>query len=70
MNSSSSVAQYCNRLWRLKSERNPLDAVFAVRNNEIAHRFVTHTFANLKEDDINPFALGEPDMHVKGIKAG
>lgn len=56
--------------WRLKPDAKLLDVIYAVRSDETTHRFVNHTFANLKPDDINPFALGEPDMHVKGVKAG
>ncbi|KAG8830598.1 hypothetical protein FRC20_008317 [Serendipita sp. 405] len=56
--------------WRLQPNANMLDVIYAVRSDETTHRFVNHTFANLKPNDINPFALGEPDMHVKGAKAG
>lgn len=56
--------------WRLKPDAKLLDVIYAVRSDETTHRFVNHTFANLKPDDINPFALQEPDMHVKGVKAG
>jgi len=34
-------------------------------------RFVNHTFANLNiKKDINPFAIREPKMHIKGVKPG
>ena len=43
-----------------------LDVIYAVRSDESTHRFVNHSLANLQKDDVNPFALREPDMHVKG----
>ncbi|KAI0051388.1 alternative oxidase [Auriscalpium vulgare] len=52
--------------WRLKPDANMLDVLYAVRSDESTHRFVNHSLANLQTDDINPFALREPDMHVKG----
>ena len=57
--------------WRLKPNANLLDVIYAVRSDESTHRFVNHSFANLDvQNDINPFALREPDMHVKGKKPG
>ncbi|KAF7985502.1 hypothetical protein HWV62_3707 [Athelia sp. TMB] len=57
--------------WRLKPNANMLDVIYAVRSDESTHRFVNHSFANLDvQNDINPFALREPDMHVKGKKPG
>lgn len=57
--------------WRLKPDAKLLDVMYAVRSDESTHRFVNHSFANLDtENDINPFALREPDMHVKGKKLG
>lgn len=48
-----------------------LDVLYAVRSDESTHRFVNHSLANLDyKSDINPFALREPDMHVKGTKLG
>ena len=45
------------------------DVIYAVRSDEVTHRFVNHSLANLDHsEDINPFALREPDMHVKGKK--
>ncbi|TFY78481.1 hypothetical protein EWM64_g5530 [Hericium alpestre] len=52
--------------WRLRPDATMLDVLYAVRSDESTHRFVNHSLANLKNDDINPFALREPDMHVKG----
>lgn len=45
--------------------------IYAVRSDESTHRFVNHSLANLDVNtDVNPFALREPDMHVKGKKLG
>ncbi|CCM03525.1 uncharacterized protein FIBRA_05659 [Fibroporia radiculosa] len=54
--------------WRLESNAKLLDVLYAVRSDESTHRFVNHSLANLKKHDINPFALREPDMTVKGKK--
>jgi len=55
--------------WRLPADANLLDVLYAVRSDETTHRFVNHSLANLNPaTDINPFALREPDMHVKGKK--
>ncbi|KAJ3717038.1 alternative oxidase [Lentinula raphanica] len=55
--------------WRLEPEANLLDVIYAVRSDETTHRFVNHSLANLDvKTDVNPFALREPDMHVKGKK--
>ena len=46
-----------------------VDLVYAVRGDETTHRFVNHSLANLDyKTDVNPFALREPDMFVKGKK--
>ncbi|EIM85890.1 alternative oxidase [Stereum hirsutum FP-91666 SS1] len=52
--------------WRLRPDATMLDVIYAVRSDETSHRFVNHSLANLGKDDVNPFALREPDMHVKG----
>ncbi|KAF7797428.1 hypothetical protein EIP86_008623 [Pleurotus ostreatoroseus] len=55
--------------WRLKPDAKILDVIYAVRSDETTHRFVNHSLANLNyKTDVNPFALREPDMHVKGGK--
>lgn len=55
--------------WRLPQDAKLLDVIYAVRSDETTHRFVNHSLANLDADtDVNPFALREPDMHVKGGK--
>lgn len=57
--------------WRLKPDAKMVDVLYAVRSDESTHRFVNHSLANLNyKTDINPFALREPDMHVKGTKLG
>ncbi|KIY50209.1 alternative oxidase [Fistulina hepatica ATCC 64428] len=57
--------------WRLAPDATMLDVIYAVRADESTHRFVNHSFGNLQNKiDVNPFALREPDMTVKGTKAG
>lgn len=57
--------------WRLPADAKLLDVIYAVRSDESTHRFVNHSLANLNyKTDVNPFALREPDMHVKGKKLG
>jgi ubiquinol oxidase len=42
-----------------------------VRSDESTHRFVNHSLANLKQsEDLNPFAVREPNMTVMGTKPG
>lgn len=46
-----------------------IDVIYAVRSDETTHRFVNHSLANLNQKtDVNPFALREPNMLVKGAK--
>lgn len=55
--------------WRLPPNAKLLDVLYAVRSDETTHRFVNHSLANLNPaTDVNPFALREPDMHIKGTK--
>ncbi|KAF7288803.1 Alternative oxidase [Mycena chlorophos] len=55
--------------WRLRKDATLLDVIYAVRSDETTHRFVNHSLANLVPDqDVNPFALQEPGMDVKGGK--
>lgn len=57
--------------WRLAPDATLLDVIYAVRSDESTHRFVNHSLANLNPNtDVNPFALREPDMTVKGKKLG
>ncbi|EJD50700.1 alternative oxidase [Auricularia subglabra TFB-10046 SS5] len=57
--------------WRLPKNATLLDVIYAVRSDESTHRFVNHTLANLDgKKDVNPFAIREPDMFVKGDKPG
>ncbi|KAG8930705.1 hypothetical protein FRC02_003760 [Tulasnella sp. 418] len=57
--------------WRLPKDATMLDVVKVVRADEATHRFVNHSFANLDhKQDVNPFALREPSMELKGTKPG
>ncbi|KAI5122449.1 hypothetical protein M0805_008761 [Coniferiporia weirii] len=56
--------------WRLAPNATVLDMIYAVRSDEATHRFVNHSLANLEKNDVNPFAIREPDMTVKGVKYG
>ncbi|KAG9073921.1 Alternative oxidase, mitochondrial precursor [Ceratobasidium sp. UAMH 11750] len=57
--------------WRLPKNATLLDVIKAVRADESAHRFVNHSLANLKQnDDLNPFAVREPEMSLKGTLPG
>ncbi|KIL67840.1 hypothetical protein M378DRAFT_9105 [Amanita muscaria Koide BX008] len=57
--------------WRLPPDAKMIDVLYAVRSDESTHRFVNHSLANLNPStDVNPFALREPDMFVKGKKPG
>ncbi|KAF8272003.1 alternative oxidase [Lactarius quietus] len=52
--------------WRLEKNATIRDVLYAVRSDETTHRFVNHSLGNLKDTDVNPFAIREPDMHIKG----
>jgi len=52
--------------WRLSENATIKDVLYAVRSDETTHRFVNHSLGNLHPQDVNPFAIREPDMHVKG----
>ncbi|QRV74528.1 alternative oxidase [Ceratobasidium sp. AG-Ba] len=55
--------------WRLPQNATLLDVVKAVRADESSHRFVNHSLANLKQtEDLNPFAIREPEMRIKGTR--
>ncbi|KAG8743528.1 hypothetical protein FRC10_011919 [Ceratobasidium sp. 414] len=57
--------------WRLPEDATLLDVIKAVRADESTHRFVNHSLANLKQtEDLNPFAIREPEMRIKGSKPG
>ncbi|KAG9102227.1 hypothetical protein FS749_011656 [Ceratobasidium sp. UAMH 11750] len=57
--------------WRLPQGATMLDVVKAVRADEATHRFINHSLANLERiDDMNPFAIREPPMELKGSTAG
>jgi len=52
--------------WRLEENATIKDVLYAVRSDETTHRFVNHSLGNLEATDVNPFAIREPDMHIKG----
>ena len=52
--------------WRLPENATMRDVLYAVRSDETTHRFVNHSLGNLDPNDVNPPAIREPDMHVKG----
>ena len=52
--------------WRLPENATIKDVLYAVRSDETTHRFVNHSLGNLESNDVNPFAIREPDMHVMG----
>ncbi|KAF8318971.1 alternative oxidase [Clavulina sp. PMI_390] len=56
--------------WRLPQDAKLIDMIYAVRSDESTHRFVNHSLANLKAQDVNPFAMGEPSMITKGTRPG
>ncbi|KAF8516817.1 AOX, alternative oxidase mitochondrial precursor [Hysterangium stoloniferum] len=57
--------------WRMKPDAKLIDVMYAVRSDESTHRFVNHTLANLDvKNDVNPFAIREPNMFVKGVNTG
>jgi ubiquinol oxidase len=57
--------------WRLSPDATMLDVIKAVRADESTHRFVNHNLANLKQtEDMNPFAIREPEMQIKGNMPG
>lgn len=65
--SDKAAPQIAIDYWRLKPDAKLLDVIYAVRSDESTHRFVNHSLANLNpKTDVNPFAMREPDMHVKG----
>jgi ubiquinol oxidase len=69
--SSKEAPQIAIDYWRLAPDAKLLDVIYAVRSDETTHRFVNHSLANLNTNaDVNPFALREPDMHIKGKKLG
>jgi hypothetical protein len=52
--------------WRLPENATIKEVLYAVRSDESTHRFVNHSLGNLEANDLNPFAIREPNMHVKG----
>jgi hypothetical protein len=69
LRSNEPAPQIAIDYWRLRPDAKLLDVLYAVRSDESTHRFVNHSLANLNHStDVNPFALREPDMHIKGKK--
>ncbi|KAL7005460.1 inducible alternative oxidase 2 [Cystobasidiomycetes sp. EMM_F5] len=56
--------------WRMKEDAKMLDLLYAVRADEAGHRFTNHTFANVKDQDFNPFGIKEPDTKIQSASAG
>jgi ubiquinol oxidase len=57
--------------WRLQPGATVLDVMYAVRADEGTHRFVNHTLANIDQmRDVNPFALRDTEMAIKGSTPG
>lgn len=56
--------------WGLKKEAKILDVMRAYRADEAEHRYVQHTFAELKADDYNPFAYGGAPPASRGLTWG
>ncbi len=60
----------------LRSHRSPCcpPAVLTLRSrvgiNQAQHRFVNHSLANLKQDDLNPFAMKHAPPEVEGATDG
>ncbi|EWM30635.1 alternative oxidase [Nannochloropsis gaditana] len=50
--------------WKLAPDATFRDLLLAIRKDEATHREVNHTFANLKENDDNPF-LAEEEYRAK-----
>ncbi|KAK4051721.1 inducible alternative oxidase 2 [Microbotryomycetes sp. JL221] len=63
------VPQIAKDYWRMPQDASMTDLVEQIRADEAGHRFVNHTLANLKGDDINPFAIKHPDPVVQGTRA-
>lgn len=51
--------------WHLPPNATMRDVILAIRADEACHSHVNHTFAELGEDDANPFAL---DAHAEQPK--
>ncbi|KAG8862409.1 hypothetical protein FRB96_001479 [Tulasnella sp. 330] len=57
--------------WRMTQDAKLVDVFRNIRADEATHRFVNHSLANLNQrEDVNPFALREPNMTLKGTSVG
>ncbi|KAI9455122.1 alternative oxidase-domain-containing protein, partial [Russula earlei] len=56
--------------WRLSQNAAIKDVLYAVRSDGTTHRFCQSQHSSWQSSasshDVNPFAIREPDMHVKG----
>ncbi|BGP09786.1 inducible alternative oxidase 2 [Rhodotorula toruloides] len=64
------VPQVAKDFWRLSDDATMLDLVRAVRADEAGHRFVNHTLANLRKDDINPVSMVHQSPTMQGQLPG
>ncbi|BGP26182.1 inducible alternative oxidase 2 [Rhodotorula toruloides] len=64
------VPQVAKDFWRLSDDATMLDLVRVVRADEAGHRFVNHTLANLRKDDINPVSLVHQSPTMQGQSPG
>lgn len=64
------VPQIALDYWRLPATASFRDLILNVRADEAGHRFLNHTLANLKKDDINPFAFRHPTAQMQGELPG
>ncbi|KAM0790117.1 hypothetical protein ACM66B_005443 [Microbotryomycetes sp. NB124-2] len=64
------VPQIAKDYWRMPQSATMTDLVEAIRADEAGHRFVNHTLANLRKDDVNPFAIKHPDAVLQGTVPG
>ncbi|KAK4050970.1 inducible alternative oxidase 2 [Microbotryomycetes sp. JL201] len=64
------VPQIAKDYWRMPQTATMTELVEAIRADEAGHRFVNHTLANLRKDDVNPFAIKHPDPLLQGTVPG
>ncbi|PWN31413.1 alternative oxidase, partial [Meira miltonrushii] len=56
--------------WGLEKNAQILDVMRFLRADEANHRYINHTFAELKPSDFNPFAYGDPSPQLRGKSWG
>lgn len=52
------VPDIAREYWKLGDKATMRDLLLSVRADEACHSHVNHTFAELNEDEKNPFAVG------------